>query len=75
MTEPEILNEADRINRRAAYAKKLADCTKEKCQLISFVCGEAGIRIDLDAPALGMLRKYLMDSFDAENPPHKATSA
>jgi len=75
MTEGEILNEADRITRRADYVKKLENCTREKCQLISFKFCEADVRINLDAPALGMLRKYLMDSFDRDNPPHKSTSA
>ena len=73
MTEQEILAEADRITRRKAYDEKLMALSKDRCQVIAFVHGEAGERFDLDAPALGMLRKYLLDKFDAENPRHPNT--
>jgi len=70
MTDDEILSEAKRIERRRSFASEIESAAICSPQLIGFPDEGPHIRINLDSAAVGVLRGFLLDQFDAENPPH-----
>ncbi len=70
MTDEEILAEAKRLQRRADYIKNIDEVfSGEHC----YVTNENRFdSVKIDVTGLGMLRAYLIDQYDAKNPPSAA---